>query len=297
MRVLLAQLDPAPGDPGANAATIAATLADHPEAQLAVFPELFLTGYDLERVLALALVPPDAATAAGDAVAAARAPRAADPFATICEAARRHRTALLVGFPELTIDGGVANALACIDADGRHVATYRKANLFAAEAAAFVAGDELLVVELAGHRIGLLTCFDVEFPEPARLLARAGAQLLVTVAANMEPYGPDHALAARARALDNRLPHVYVNRVGSEAGLRFVGGSAVLAPDGSPIAQLDRDAGAAGTEAPGSAAAAVRVVEIPLGVAAKPQVNYLEHLRDDLVAKVVSSPSVTGGTP
>lgn len=266
MHVLLAQLDPVPGDARANAASIAAAVAAHPEAELAVFPELFLTGYDLERAAELALTPTQR------------------PFPELFDVARNSRTALLVGFPELTVDGGVANALACIDADGRHVATYRKANLFAAEAAAFVAGDELLVVELAGHRIGLLTCFDVEFPEPARLLARAGAELLVTVAANMEPYGPDHALASRARALDNRLPHVYVNRVGSEAGLQFVGGSAALAPDGSPLLEL-------------GAASASRVVEIPLGVAARPQVNYLEHLRDDLVAKVVSSPSVTGGTP
>jgi predicted amidohydrolase len=79
----------------------------------------------------------------------------------------------------------------------------------------------------------VLLCFDMEFPEPARALAAAGADLLVTAAANMEPYYADHELASRARALDNRLPHVYVNRVGAQAGLRFVGGSRLIAPDGS----------------------------------------------------------------
>lgn len=266
MRVLLAQLDPAPGDVDANAATIAAALAEHPDVELAVFPELFLTGYDLERVAALALTPDQA------------------PLPSLVALARRHGTALLFGFAERTASGGVANAVACIDADGRWAATYRKTHLFdGPERSLFEVGEELLVVELAGRRVAPMICFDVEFPEPARLLARAGAELLVTVAANMEPYGPDHALALRARALDNRLPHVYVNRVGMEAGLRFVGGSAAVAAGGVPVAELREAAG-------------LLVAELSPGVESAPQVNYLEHLRDDLTAKVVSSPSVHGGT-
>lgn len=260
MRVLLAQLEPLPGDLDANAATVAATLAEHPEAELAVFPELFLSGYDPATVAGLALEPSQA------------------PLPALCATARRHRTALLLGFAERIAGGGVANAVACIDRDGRLAAVYRKTHLFGdAERAVFTAGDELLVVELAGRRIAPLICFDVEFPEPARTLARAGAELLVTVAANMEPYGPDHALAARARALDNRIPHVYVNRTGREAGLRFVGASAALAPGGTPLAELG--------EAP-----ATVVVELPLGTAAAAQVDYLEHLRDGLAAKLVPSP-------
>ncbi len=55
MRVLLAQLDPAPRDLDANAEAVAAALAAHPDAELAVFPELFLSGYETEDVGALAL--------------------------------------------------------------------------------------------------------------------------------------------------------------------------------------------------------------------------------------------------
>lgn len=279
MRVLLAQLDPAPGDQAANAAAVAAALAEHPGAELAVFPELFLSGYDLARADALALTAP-ARGVAPDAAGA-------DPLVVVADAARAHGTAVLVGFAERLPDGRVANSVACVEADGRHVATYRKTHLFGAEAEAFAAGEELLVVELAGRRVAPLVCFDVEFPEPARALARAGAELLATLSANMEPYGPDHALAARARALDNRLPHVYVNRVGSEAGHRFVGGSAAIAAGGAPLEQL-------------GATAATRLAELTFGGAgtgaADPQVNYLEHLRDDLVVKAVSSPSVHGGT-
>lgn len=265
MRALLAQLDPAPGDVDANAAAVAAALAGYPEAEIAVFPELFLTGYDPRRAAELALAPDDA------------------PLPTLQSIARRHGTALVLGFAE-RVAGGVANSVACIDADGRWAATYRKTHLFGgAERAAFVAGEALTLVELAGRRVAPLICFDVEFPEPARALARAGADLLVTVAANMEPYGPDHALAARARALDNRLAHLYVNRVGEEAGLRFVGGSAAIGSDGQPLERFGENARLA-------------VVELPLDrPASADDVDYLEHLRDDLVVEAPST-SLKGGT-
>jgi (R)-amidase len=222
MRVLLGQLEPRPGDLGASAAAIVAALAAHPAADLAVFPELFLGGYDPARAAELAVT------------------AQAEVWAPVCVAAREHSTAVVAGFAERLEGGGVANAVACIDRDGAWRATYRKTHLFGgAEEAAFVAGEELLVVELAGRAVAPLVCFDMEFPEPARAVAQAGAELLVSVAANMEPYGPDHALAARARALDNRRPHVYVNRTGAEAGLRFAGGSAAIARDGSVVAALD----------------------------------------------------------
>lgn len=266
MRVLLAQLEPRPGDVDANAATVAAALAEHPDADLAIFPELFLTGYDPGRATDLALAPSDA------------------PLPTLQATARRHGTAVVLGFAERVGDG-VANAAACIDRDGRWVATYRKTHLFgAAERAVFVPGDALVVVELAGRRVAPLICYDVEFPEPARALARAGAELLVTIAANMEPYGPDHALAAQARALDNRRPHAYVNRVGSEVGLRFVGASAAIDADGRPLERLDERARLA-------------VVQLQLdGARTADDVDYLEHVRDDLVVDVVQSTSLEGGT-
>ncbi|ADB49424.1 nitrilase-related carbon-nitrogen hydrolase [Conexibacter woesei] len=264
MRALLAQLEPAAGDVDANAATVAAALAEHPDAELAVFPELFLTGYDPSRAAQLALTPADA------------------PLPTVCAVAKRHGTALLLGFAERT-KHGVANAVACIDSDGRWAGTYRKTHMFGAtERAAFVPGDALCVVELAGVSVAPLICFDMEFPEPARAVSRAGAALIVTIAANMEPYGPDHALAARARALDNRRPHLYVNRVGEEAGLQFVGGSAAVASDGSLVAELGSTRG-------------LTVVDLPLGGPATDDVDYLEHLRDDLVVTAIPSTSVQGG--
>lgn len=265
MRVLLGQLEPAPGDLAANARAVADALAGHPDADLAVFPELFLPGYAPERADELAV-------------------DAGGPELTVVgEAAAAAATSVVVGFAE-RVEGGVANAVACFDPDGRLAATYRKTHLFGPrEHAAFTAGDALCVTDLGGVAIAPLICFDVEFPEPARAVSRAGAEVLVTVAANMDPYAEDHALAARARALDNRRPHVYVNRVGSESGLRFCGASAAIAADGRVLSS-------AGTDA------ALLEVDLDVAVGAPPDVDYLSQIRSDLEVERPHFSPTQGGT-
>lgn len=256
MRVLIAQLRPDPGDLVANAELAESALSEHPEAELAVFPELFLSGYELPGAARLAISPHE------------------EPLTRLRAAAAQHETAAVVGFMERARDGSVANSAACIDADGRLAGIYRKTHMFGgAERNAFVLGEELVLVTLAGRRVAPLICFDVEFPEPARALARAGAEVLVTISANMEPYGPDHELAARARALDNRRSHVYVNQVGRHRGLTFTGGSCAVGPAGRVLGHLG---------------AGQRLIEIdvPAGASSPADVDYLRHLRGDLPVRV-----------
>lgn len=183
-----------------------------------VFPELFLSGYTLDGIAALAIE------------------RDGPELGRVREVALQTHTAVLIGFAE-PVGDGVANSAACIDSHGRLAGVYRKLFLFGAEADAFVPGDETLVVNLDGEWVAPLICFDVEFPEVARSAATAGAQLLVTISANMEPYYRDHELHSRARALENRLPHLYANRVGAESGFDFVGGSRSIAPTGEILAE------------------------------------------------------------
>jgi predicted amidohydrolase len=122
----------------------------------------------------------------------------------------------------------------------------------------------------------------MEFPEHARALALAGADLLLTVAANMEPFLGDHRLASRARALDNRLPHLYCNRCGEEAGVRFVGGSRAIGADGAIHA-----------EAGGAAEELLAVASLPRGLSDQ-RVDYLAHLREGIGVK--STSTATGGS-
>ncbi len=226
VRVLLAQDAPRVGDVAANVARVADLLAAHPEADLAVFPELFLTGYAPEVARTLGAE----CAAAVDAIAAAAAAAG---------------TAVVVGTVESRPDG-VANVALCVDRDGTVRGAHRKTHPFGAdERAAFRAGDRITVVTLAGVRVAPLICFEIEFPELARDAARSGAELLASIAASPDPYGPDHALAARALALDNRIAHAYVNRTGDEGPLAFAGGSAAIDAGGRELAVLGRDAGPA----------------------------------------------------
>jgi predicted amidohydrolase len=248
---LLAQMASVPGSPRTNAERAAAALAAYPEADIAVFPELFLGGYELSR-LADSARPADSAE-----------------LRTIAEAADAVSTAAVVGFAERNADGTLSNSAACIDRDGSLATVYRKTQLFGAERDAFRPGDALVIVRLAGLAVAPLVCFDIEFPEPARQLARAGAELLVTASANMEPFGPDHELATRARALENRLPHLYVNGVGTIGGLRLVGLSRSVGPSGDVLAE---------------AGAEEELLVAPVGRpgADDERVDYLRHLPDPL---------------
>lgn len=221
MKVALAQLSPA-GDLERDCETTCAVIDSLAGRELVLFPELFLGGYNTSD-------PGSVAT-----------PAEGTGIETIGKACARSGTAAIVGFTEKLGDGRFANSAACFDSDGA-LTVYRKTNLFGqGENSAFVAGDRMAVLGLSGRQIGPQICFDVEFPEPARLMARAGAELLATISANMEPYASDHRLAARARALDNRLPHLYANRVGTQSGHEFTGESCAIAPDGTVIAELGR---------------------------------------------------------
>lgn len=258
MRIVLAQVVGVPGDISANAVLLECTLQQHRGADVVVFPELFLSGYFAGRE-------PKHAISASHAV-----------FERIARAAQEAGSHVVFGFSEKR-DVGISNSVAHVTDQGALAAVYRKAQLFGeGENAAFVAGDALVLTNIRGTRVGLLNCFDVEFPEHARELALAGAEVFITIAANMEPYGADHSFAVRSRAVENRKFHVYVNRVLAESELTFVGESCVVAPSGKVIAKLGSDP-------------AVVAIEVDLEGWADQDVDYLRYVRRIPVTREQSS--------
>jgi predicted amidohydrolase len=252
VRIALAQLSPRLRNTEANIETIHRVVAEHPEADLVVFPELFLGGYTLTDIEELVIR------------------LGGSELESIADIARKNSTALISGAAERVSDG-VANSAFCVDEHGVIAAVYRKVQLYGGdESDTFVPGDALVVVELCGLKIGLMICFDVEFPEVARSLARAEAELLVTISANMEPFGNDHAVFASARALENGLPHVYVNQVGPVEDLTFVGGSMVVSPDGEIYAQA------------GSSEEEILSVRLLLPTKSNLRQDYLSELRSPM---------------
>lgn len=266
MRALLAQLSNRIGDVDGNATRAVEAIRAHPEADIAVFPELFLSGYTYRDLDALARDPE------------------CEELARIARAAAEAETAVVVGFAERTARG-VANSVACIDRDGSTAGVYRKTYLFESEAdAGFVPGEELVLLELAGRRIAPLICFDIEFPEPARAVALAGADLLVTSSANMHPFYVDHAVASLARAVENRTPHLYTNAVGATDEFVFVGGSRAVSPLGDVVAEGSKDC------------EELIVVDVPERGGVDERVDYLRALQPVPPVKVLDPVGARGGS-
>jgi (R)-amidase len=257
VKVTLAQLAPRPRDVPANLARATELIASSAQADLVVFPELFLSGYELGDPEPLAV------ELDGPAVGA------------LSDAARSARTAVVIGAAERTA-GGTANSAICIDSGGEVAAVYRKAHPFGAERDVYMYGDELVTVELGGRVIGPMICFDMEFPEVARTLARSGSDLLVTISANPTEFKLDHEVFTRARAIESGLPHVYVNRVGEQGDLSFGGGSVAL----DQTARVLAEAGSEGE----------RIVDAEVGApgAGDPRTRYLELLREDLSVRHIA---------
>jgi 5-aminopentanamidase len=222
VRVALAQAAGTPGDVAGNLATIRLMAGEAAAggARLVVFPEAFVTGYNIGPEMLLALAEP----ADGAHVRELRAVAAGAGIAVLC------------GYPELDGDT-VYNSVVLVDREGAVLLNYRKTHLYGRlDREAFAAGDALApVVELDGVRVGVLVCYDIEFPEPARRLAVAGAQLIAVPTALMEPSSWIAETLVPARAAENQVFVAYCNRVGAEGDLVYVGRSCVAGPEGGPV--------------------------------------------------------------
>jgi 5-aminopentanamidase len=156
--------------------------------------------------------------------------------------ARRTGVALAYGYPEA--DGGnVHNSVQLVDATGRRLANYRKTHLFGdLDKAWFTPGDEPVVqADVGGVRVGLLICYDVEFPELVRAHALAGTELLVVPTALMTPYELVADALVPARAYESQLFVAYANRCDVEQELTYCGRSCVVAPTGEVLARAGAD--------------------------------------------------------
>ncbi|WP_173155480.1 nitrilase-related carbon-nitrogen hydrolase [Phytohabitans suffuscus] len=185
-------------------------------ADLLVTPELSLTGYHAS--------PAELARVADGATVLAE--RAAG-------IAARAGLALLYGFPERS--GAVTyNAVRLVDRGGALVAAYRKAHLFGpVERAAFAAGDHGVVqAGLGGLTVGLLVCYDVEFPELVRAHALRGTDLLLVPSALARPWELVAETLVPARAFESQLYVAYVNWAGSDGLDVYCGLTRVAGPDG-----------------------------------------------------------------
>ncbi|HET8526682.1 MAG TPA: nitrilase-related carbon-nitrogen hydrolase, partial [Actinomycetota bacterium] len=98
--------------------------------------------------------------------------------------ARLHGVNGIVGFAEPGSGGRIHNSAAFIDRRGEVVSVYRKSHLFVATESFFAPGSQLPVFDTDVGRVALPICYDLEFPEPARVLGLQGAEVLFTMTAH-----------------------------------------------------------------------------------------------------------------
>ena len=248
MRANLARVETAMGEAGRHGA------------QAIVFPELYLSGYLLTEDLGALAEPID-----GPSVG------------RLAALARQHRMLIVCGWPEAA-EGALYNSACVIDAGGTILGCYRKTHLFGRETEFFAPGDQLAPFDSSLGRIGVLICYDLEFPEAARMLALEGASLLLMCTASKDPYTAYQGVYARARAMENGVYVAVANTVGELGPNRFFGMSLVVDPGGTALAEADRQERVL--------FASIDPSRVP---PADPSVRYLEHRRPDLYGKLSGS--------
>ncbi len=220
--VAVVQTNPVLGDVATNLAVATGRLRELAgRAGLAVFPELFTTGYNREALdhARLAEPVPDGPTVS--ALRAAAAESGVGVVGTILE-----RSGAAVYDTAIVIDGA-----------GQFVAAYRKSHLYPAERELFEAGDQIVVAAVGDRiRLGLAICFEHAFPEIFAELALAGANLIAIPSAVPEGYEYLLDLRSRARAQDNQVYVAAANLGGSDGRTRWCGGSLVAGPRGDVLA-------------------------------------------------------------
>ena len=228
-RVACCQYAPRVGEPDANRARGVRAIRDAAQAgaRVIVLPELASSGYVFrDREEAARLAEPLDGPTVGE----------------WGELAAELGVVVVAGLCERGADGVLFNSAVVLDDSGLRAA-YRKVHLWDAEKLVFTAGDAPPPVVPVTHRVrlGVLICYDLEFPEWVRVPALAGAQLLC-VPANWprlpRPGGqrPIEVVRTQAAASVNRMFVAVCDRVGAERGVDWVGGSVIVDADGWPLA-------------------------------------------------------------
>lgn len=226
--IALVQSDTTLGDKRLNIekGAILAKKAKEMGANIAVFPELFLTGYNLQQDYVK-----NAEQIDGPSIK------------EFCNIAKENNMYIQVGFvEERRVPGVIYNSVAFLSPDGGIKGRYAKSHLFAKERLFFARGNDMPIFETEYGRFAPLICYDIGICELSRIYALNGAECLLISAAWCERDEDlwDHNLIARS--CDNLCFAAACNRCGYERdSLHLIGKSKFMAPRGSVIKEAPCD--------------------------------------------------------
>lgn len=222
------------------------------------FPEMYLTGYTTERVSEFAISLNHKL------------------LVRLGDFAKKYEILIVCGFIERSSDGLCYNSACVIDSNGEQLGVYRKTHLFNNEAQQFVPGYKSGLFDTSIGKIGLMICYELEFPEIARMLAINGAKLIVVPTANMFPYDKHQEVFLKARAMENGVYIALANNIGSDSNYEYCGGSSIVDPSGKVLASVMLEEGLIFAK-----------IDFDLVPPSDNNLNYLRHRRPKLYSDLV----------
>ncbi|WP_409346666.1 carbon-nitrogen family hydrolase [Paenibacillus sp. MBLB4367] len=225
LRISLLQMDIAIGEPERNFAKLESMLeqavgaAEKPD--VIVFPEMWNTGYALDRIHELADV------------------QGVRTREYLSQFSRKHQVNIIGGSIAEKKDDAVLNTIYAFDRTGAVAADYSKIHLFRLmdEEKYLTAGERVGRFDFDGIQAGMMICYDIRFPELSRKLALDGAKLLFVPAEWPHPRLHHWRTLLMARAIENQMYVVSCNRVGTSGTTSFFGHSMVIDPWGEALVE------------------------------------------------------------
>lgn len=226
-RIACHQIAPRMGDLASNCAEISRAVRTSVAsgADIVVVPELATSGYAFES---------------REEVESVAVSTDHEVFEQWAEAAG-HTAVVVAGFAEIAGDGKLYNSAAIVTRDGI-LAVYRKTHLWDREKLLFVPGSDVPpIVETSAGRLGVLICYDLEFPELIRYLALSGADLIVAptnwgISPKPDGERPPELTNVMAAARLNHVAIACCDRAGPERGIEWTHGTAIVDENGWIVA-------------------------------------------------------------
>lgn len=225
--ITLVQMNVSLGCPKKNLHRVEKLLQQINEApDIILLPELWSSGYDYEHFTQLATT----------------TPTMLKQMAKIAKS----RSSYIGGSLVEADNGNFYNTFFLIDPKGTRLAAYRKIHLFSLmeEERHFSPGQTPCIIEIYGLPVGLMTCYDIRFPELSRTLALQGAQLLLICAQWPRPRTSHWSALLKARAIENQLFIAACNRIGRGSEHHYPGSSAIIDPWGETVLKAPQRQGA-----------------------------------------------------
>ena len=225
--ITLVQMNVALGRPDQNLARCQQLLdSSTTETDIILLPELWSSGYDYENFSRLA----------------ATTPAILEKLTQIATSRNTYIGGTLVEADQ----GNFYNTFYLLNPRGEQVAAYRKIHLFSLmdEEKYFHPGSKPCLIEICGLAVGLMTCYDIRFPELSRNLALQGAQLLLVCAQWPQPRTAHWNTLLKARAIENQLYVAACNRIGRGIENYYSGNSAIYDPWGATTLRTPQRQGA-----------------------------------------------------